>query len=111
MSSVFPILPFPPVLPIQPVPPRLPSRGVRMRTSFRENWTKVAPGVRRLDLCHLLRRADRDDRAAVLAPFRAEIDDEVGGLDDVEIVFDYQQRVPGLEQLPERRQQLGDVVE
>ena len=49
--------------------------------------------------------------AAVLAAFRTEIDDEVGGLDDVQVVLDDQQRVPGFEQLPERRQQLGDVVE
>ena len=44
-------------------------------------------------------------------PSGPQIDDEVGGLDDVQIVLDDDQRVPCLEQLSERRQQLGDVVE
>ncbi len=35
----------------------------------------------------------------------------VGGLDHVEVVLDDEQRVSGLDQLAERRQQLGDVVE
>ena len=67
--------------------------------------------MRRFDLRDLLRRAGGDDRAAGIAAFRAEIDDVVGGLDDVEIVLDDEQRVAGFEQLLERRQQLRDVVE
>ena len=49
--------------------------------------------------------------AAVLAAFGPEIDDVVGGLDHVEVVLDDEQRVAGFEQLPERGQQLRDVVE
>ena len=52
-----------------------------------------------------------DELAAFLAPFGPEVDDPVGGLDHVEVVLDDEQAVPGLEQLAERRQQLGDVVE
>ena len=55
------------------------------------------------------RRRPRSRRP--LAAFGAEVDDPVGGLDHVEIVLDDEQRVPGFEQLPERGQQLGDVVE
>src|SRR5262249_8109271 len=43
--------------------------------------------------------------------FGPEVDDEVGGLDHVEVVFDDEERVPGLEQLFEGCQQLRDVVE
>ena len=63
------------------------------------------------DLRDLLGRAGRDDAAAVFAAFRPEIDDPVGGLDHVEVVLDDEQAVARLEQLPERRQQLRDVVE
>src|SRR4051794_30160277 len=107
ISAVFPIQPLRPVQPFRPLAPR----RIRMRSSFRKNGAQVAPGVRRLDLGHLLGRAHRDDRAAVFAPLRPEIDDEVRGLDHVEVVLDDEQRVPRLEQLPERGQELGDVVE
>src|SRR4051812_24429938 len=89
----------------------LPSRRVRMRPSFCENRTQVSSGVRRLHACDLLRRAHRDDRSAILAAFGPQIDDEVGRLDHVQIVLDHEERVPGLEQLPESRQELRDVVE
>ncbi len=82
-----------------------------MRAPFGENRTQVASGVGRLDLSDLLGRSGGHNRATVLAAFRTEIDDVVGGLDHVEIVLDDQQRVAGLEQFPERGQQLRDVVE
>ena len=84
---------------------------VRVRAALGEDGPQVPPGVRRLDLRDLLRRAGGDDRPAVFPAFRAEVDDVVGRLDDVEVVLDDEQRVPGFEQLPERRQQLRDVVE
>ena len=37
---------------------------------------------------NLFGRALRDDGAALIAAFRAEIDDVVGHFDDIEIVFD-----------------------
>ena len=70
-----------------------------------------ASGMRGAHAHHVLGSADADDGAAGMAAFRAQIDDPVGGADDVEIVFDHQQRVPGLDEAPERTQQLGDVVE
>jgi hypothetical protein len=45
-------------------------------------------GVRLLALGHLFGSAFGDDAATGIAPFRTEIDDPVGGLDDVEVVFD-----------------------
>ncbi len=60
---------------------------------------------------HVVGRADRDDLTAGIAAFGAEVDDPVGSANDVEVVLDDHQRVPGGDQLAERAQQLGDVVE
>jgi hypothetical protein len=43
--------------------------------------------------CDFFGSAGGDDTAAVFASFGAEVDDVVGALDDVEIVFDHQNRV------------------
>ena len=57
-------------------------------------------------------RWTRDDQVpALVTALRSEVDHPVGRLDDVEIVLDDHERVPGLEQFPKRRQQLGNVVE
>ena len=50
-------------------------------------------------------------RPPLFAAFGTEIDDPVGDLDHVEVVLDDHQRVAGFEQLAERGEQLGDVVE
>ena len=60
---------------------------------------------------HLRGRAAADEFAAGFAALRAEVDDPVGGGDDVEVVFDYQQRIPGFDETAEGAQQLGDVLE
>jgi hypothetical protein len=51
------------------------------------------------------------DLAAAVAAFGAEVDDPVGGLDDVEIVLDHHDRVALVDQLVQHFQQLGDIVE
>ena len=51
----------------------------------------------------------RDHPTSALAPFRAEVDDPVRGLEDVEVVFDYEEAVAGGQQLPKRREQFRDV--
>ena len=68
-------------------------------------------GRRRRMRHHLRRRALAHQLAAGVAAFGAEVEDPVGGADDVEVVLDHHQRVPRLEQLAERAQELGDVVE
>ena len=54
------------------------------------------PGIRPLARADLLRRARRDDLAARVPALRAEIDDVVGGLDHIEMVFDQDHRVPSV---------------
>jgi hypothetical protein len=52
-----------------------------------------------------------DDPAAAGAAFRAEVEDPVGGLDHVEVVFDDDQGVAGVAEFEEDFEQFGDVVE
>lgn len=70
-----------------------------------------ARGVRLLATAHLLRRAGHQDAAATGAPFRPQIDDPVGGLDDVQIVLDDDYGVAAIPQLVQHLEQLLDVVE
>src|SRR2546430_2022486 len=72
-------------------------------TSVSVPTVDLRPPLRRPALAHQL--------AAGVAAFRAQVEDPVGGADDVEVVLDHHQRVPRLEQLAERAQELGDVVE
>ncbi len=67
--------------------------------------------MRPFSLHDLLRCADRDDPAPFFSSFGAKIDDPVGRLDDVQVVFDDEEGMACLKQLLERRQQLRDVVE
>jgi hypothetical protein len=43
-------------------------------------------------------RALRHDLAAIIAGFRAEIDDPIGALDDVEVVLDDEHGVAGIDE-------------
>ncbi len=52
-----------------------------------------------------------DDVAAVVAGFGPDVDDPIGGLDDVEIVLDDDDRVAQIDQAIEHVEQLGDIVE
>ena len=45
------------------------------------------------------------------AAFGAEVDDPVGGFDDVEIVLDDEERAAAVDELAEGGEQFGDVVE
>ena len=67
--------------------------------------------MRRFARHHLIHRAGADQCAAGFAALRAEVDDPVGGADDVEVVLDHHQRVAGGDEAAEGLQQLGDVVE
>ena len=68
-------------------------------------------GVAARDLRDLLGRAGRDDLAAGGAALGAEIDDPVGGLDDVEVVLDDEHGVAVVDEAVEHLEQLLDVVE
>src|ERR1035437_1436120 len=52
-----------------------------------------------------------DDLAAGCTAFGAEVDDPIGGLDDIEIVLDDNQRAATVDELAEGGEELGDIVE
>ena len=52
-----------------------------------------------------------DDAAAAGAAFGAHVDDPVGGLDDVEVVLDDEERAAAVDELAEGGEELGDIVE
>src|SRR6185369_16452864 len=68
-------------------------------------------GVRRRALEQLRNGAGEYDAAAAVAAFRTEVDDPVGGADDVEVVLDHDERMAGRDQFAESAQQLRNVVE
>ena len=79
--------------------PPCPQAGCRSYTSdggtpSLQNLLQKLAGVGGFYFCDLLWRALRDDGAALVAAFRAEIDDVVGDFDDIEIVFDDQDGIP-----------------
>jgi hypothetical protein len=85
-----------------------------LRTGFAvcgEELGKKAAGVGLIVAGHLFGRASGDDFAALIAAFWAEIDEPIGGLDDVEIVFNDEERRTGFEQLSKGGEKFCDVVE
>src|SRR6185369_2186830 len=76
-----------------------------------EDAAEVAARVALGALRDLLRRALRDDAAALVARLGTEIDHAVGGLDDVDVVLDDDDAVSGLDETPQHVEQLPDVVE
>ncbi len=76
-----------------------------------EDASQPLAGVRELVVSDLFRRTGGDHLAACRAAFGAEIDDPVGGLDDVEVVLDDDHRTSAVDELAQRDQQLTHVVE
>ena len=60
---------------------------------------------------HVCRGAGDHDLAAAESAFRAQVDDPVGGLDDIEIVLDDDDGVAMIAQALQYGQQLRDIVE
>ena len=69
------------------------------------------PGIGPRLLHHLFGRADGHDLAALVAALGTQVDDPVGGLDDLQIMFDHHHRIALLDQRVEHLQQFAHVVE
>ena len=57
-----------------------------------------------------LRRALGDDLSAFVAGFGSQVNDPIGAFDDVEIVFDDEHRMTGIDETLKSFQQNPDVV-
>src|SRR5688572_8385234 len=62
-------------------------------------------------LGELFRSARRNDRSTIWPTLRAQVDDVVSGLDDVQVVFDHNQSVSRIHETLENREQLFYVGE
>ena len=76
-----------------------------------EDGAEVLAGVGGFYFGDLFGGAFGDDLAAVAAGFGAEVDEVIGGLDDLEVVFDDQEGIAGFDETVEDLEQHGDVVE
>src|SRR5271167_1564728 len=77
----------------------------------RQFGSQIMPGVGRLVLRDLLRRADGDDPAAAVAAFRTQIHDPIRSLDHIEVVFNHDNRIALVAQTLQYDQQLSNVRE
>src|SRR5215831_18843572 len=78
--------------------------------SFSEAFFQKLAGDRGAVCCDLFRRPYGDHVTARVATFRAEVDDPVGRLDDIQIMLDDQHRTSCLDQTFKSAEQLVDVV-
>jgi len=69
------------------------------------------PRVRLLARGDVLRRPFGDDAAAAGTPFRTEVEHPIRGFDDIEIVFDNDDGVPGIDEAVQHAEQVFDVDE
>src|SRR5579885_1764252 len=83
---------------------------LRLRLLPEQHRLEKLPRVTPLRLHNVLRRAGRDDLAAAVAAFGAEVDDPVGGLDHLQIVLDDDDGVAALDQFVQHVEQLCHVV-
>lgn len=81
----------------------------RSGTPSLQNVFQKLAGVGGFHFRNLLGRALRDDGAALIAAFRAKVDDVVGHFDDIEIVFDDENRVALITKRLEDFQKLLDI--
>src|SRR6476661_1044355 len=63
------------------------------------------------DLGHIFGWTFGDDATTSCAAFGAEVDDPVGGLDDIEVMLDDHHRVSRIDQPVENFEELANVVE
>src|SRR5712664_679952 len=91
--------------------PEIPERVGSGGAAAAEDLSEILPGVTALRLGYLLRRACRDDAAALVAALWTDVHDPVRALDHVEVVLDHQHGVARLDQPVEHVQETLDVVE
>src|ERR1700724_836326 len=76
-----------------------------------QNLAQELPGMGIGDLRDLFWCALRDDVAAAVTTLGAKVNDVVGGLNDLEVVLDDDDRVASVSETTQHRKQFLDVVE
>ena len=91
--------------------PRRAAPGDSAAVSTRGQSPQRCARMTSLALRDTLRGADADNFAARVAAFRPEIDDPIGSANDIEVVFDDDDRMTALDESVKRLQQRRDIVE
>src|SRR5262249_35895386 len=86
-------------------------RALRGVTHAGEVILEVLTRIARRHRGDLLGRAGRNHAAAAGAAFGTEVDDPIGGLDDLEIVLDHQHRVALIDERVEDVEELAHILE
>ena len=90
--------------------PQQPSR-VSLRVRSGQQSFEVLPGEGCIDLGDVFGCSLSNNLAATIAAIRAQVDDPIGGLDDVQIVLDDQHGVALVNKALQHRQETADVFE
>src|SRR5689334_6433900 len=77
----------------------------------REQRTQELTSVRRRHLGDVFWCSGGNDHSAAVAPVRTEIDDPVGGLDDVEVMLDDEHGVAAIDETVQHIEQDANVLE
>jgi hypothetical protein len=77
----------------------------------RQHLRQEAPGVAFWDRREILRRSLGNDPTSAGTALGSEVDQMICSLDDVEVVFDHQHRVPLIDESTEHGQETPDVLE
>jgi hypothetical protein len=86
--------------------------GIAIRWAGEPQGTRERlAGVGFLDAGDLLGSSLRNDAAAALTAFRAEVNDPIGLFDDVEVVLDDQDGVAEFDETLENIEQFTDIIE
>ena len=72
---------------------------------------QIIAGMGIVLLGDIFRRSGGENLAALIAAFRSQVDDPIGGLDDIEIVFDDDNGVALIAEPVQDHQQLLNIVE
>ena len=81
------------------------------RRSPFDHFTKVATGVGAFGGGHFLRGSGDDKLTTSVTGLRADVDDPVGGLDDIEVMLDHDDAVALVDKSLEGLQQDGYVID
>src|SRR5207253_5566230 len=80
-------------------------------SSSLQHWPQISRRMATWKSCDLLRRTSSDEIAASFATFRSQIDDPIGALDHLQIVFNHDHRITRVAQLHQHLQQFLNVGE
>ena len=87
------------------------SYSQKIKSLATKDRSQILPRVGQLDPRHLLGCAFGHDTAAPFAPLGSQVDDVVGRLDDIKVVFNDNDGIPLVDKLVQNVEQLPGILE